>query len=252
MSRRSSHSAINQSRGGGELREGAGSTRHRIDLGIGARGPAAQAIWRTLAWYPLQQGPERPPEKDLPRTFGALPVAHGEGGSEALLPLLWSILAAYIERGRTCVRLGSVSGAASDASALWGWQGGHRGVVQLSGEQKSPRPFLASRRPGLYSMRLGSEFRAQRTPSRHRLMGIGGRSSPWKHHADSRQDSASCLCHLIYRTLSGCSRPRVAHCDSAALYMHDALRYSTHSLRQIGSYGRPCNIFLSQDLGPGL
>lgn len=59
-------------------------------------------------------------EKDLPRTFGALPVAHGEGGSEALLPLLWSILAAYIERGRALSAYSAlgmqVGGAATSAA----------------------------------------------------------------------------------------------------------------------------------------
>lgn len=39
-------------------------------------------------------------EKDLPRTFQALPPVHCAGGCEALLPLVGRVTAAYIERGR--------------------------------------------------------------------------------------------------------------------------------------------------------
>lgn len=39
--------------------------------------------------------------KDLPRTFHFLPPVHGPGGEDALLPCLWRLLLACVERGRS-------------------------------------------------------------------------------------------------------------------------------------------------------
>lgn len=80
--------------------------------------------------------------KDLPRTFRALPAIEGAGGEEALLPLLWHILVAYIERGRTMsatslamrnMQIGHSGGAATTARGiLEGYPQGLNFVAGLS------------------------------------------------------------------------------------------------------------------------